>query len=93
MPGDEPYGIVYHCHPYIESTLQTSLMRRLQVQTIFYVLIKIVSRDVEGYLGDGFPEYLLVRLLGDLLLVVGRLQDQLHLLHDPLLPLHLRQEL
>lgn len=45
------------------------------------------------YLGHGAAQDVLVLVLGDVLLVVVRLQHQLHLLHHALLPVQLLQEL
>lgn len=44
-------------------------------------------------LGHGAAQDVLVLLLGDVLLVVVRLQHQLHLLHHALLPVELLEEL
>lgn len=46
-----------------------------------------------AYLGHGAAQDVLVLVLGDALLVVVRLQHQLHLLHHALLPVQLLQEL
>lgn len=72
----------------------TDLKQRNSLAQLSFVCdVTAKLRCVCVYLGHGAAQDVLVLVLGDVLLVVVRLQHQLHLLHHALLPVQLLQEL